>query len=597
MFTRLDFQKKLFISFSLIILLILFSSGYIFLKYNTSLLKDNIEKSSMDALSSMQSQVDDDLLGMDQMLKAAHASSDFTSLVFPIPKAPLNYFTQHPLETDTVHSILASYLTVRDKYSTFVYVSQYDDTLRISNGSYKTRILSKEEVGLLPQVTKGLSTKKYRLYYPPHRDPWSTRENSVYSVVRPIRDTYHTYGILEYQKSVADLDKLVENASVSDITQFAILRDNGSAYYQYDPRGRRYASIPGLVKKITAQEKGMYYLDSHTLLCFVRSPLTGWILTIERDISPLLSNIHRFAFIISGSYLLALCLLLLFLYIMTRNLTRPLRMLKNHLSVLEMDKDISLPKIRGNDEVTILTMAIEETLNKLRLQSSQLINTRKRAMQAHFEAMEAQLNPHFLYNTLSVIGACGMEAGNRTVPKMCSELSCLLRYSINYTHRNVQLTDELENIRSYLYIMKMRYEHMLDYSFDIDDSILTIQVPKLILQPIVENCFQHGFSAAPPPWSIKIRVGRSGGNWFAAVSNNGTPFPPGKIKSLEEHLQYFKGHMEEAADPEFDKDKMGFGLENTILRLYIYYKGQETFRIYESREQETTVEIGGPLNE
>lgn len=597
MFTRLDFQKKLFISFSLIILIILFSSGYIFLRYNTSLLKDNIETSTMDSLTSLQSQVDDDLLGMDSMLKVAHSSPDFTSLVFSISQSPLNYFAQHPLETDTVHSILASYLTPRDQYSTFVYVSRYYDTLRISNGSGKPRILTKDQVMQLPQVSEGLATKKYRLYYPPHTDPWSAGRNEVYSVVRPIRDTYQTYGVLEYQKSTADLDKLAKNASISNITQFAIIGDNGSAYYQYDPEGRQYASIPGLLKEMTAQEKGMYYLDSHTLLCFIRSPLTGWVLLIERDISPLLSNINRFALIISGSYLLALLLLLLFLYIMLRNLTHPLRMLKDHLSVLEMDQDIRLPQIKGNDEVMILTMAIEETLNKLRLQNSQLINTRKRAMQAHFEAMEAQLNPHFLYNTLSVIGACGLEAGSRTVPKMCFQLSCLLRYSINYTHKSVLLRNELENIRSYLYIMKMRYEHMLDYSWDIDEGILDSKVPKLILQPIVENCFQHGFLESPPPWSIKIRLGRRGENWFAAISNNGTPFLPGKIASLKEHLQYFKDHMEEAGDLEFDREKMGFGLENTVLRLYIYYKGREIFKIYESEHQESTVEIGGPLNE
>lgn len=103
---------------------------------------------------------------------------------------------------------------------------------------------------------------------------------------------------------------------------------------------------------------------------------------------------------------------------MTNNLTKPLRTLRNNLSVLETDQSIALPTNSGNNEVIILTAAIGEILNKLRRQDKLLINTRKRAMQAHFEAMEAQLDPHFLYNTLSVIGACGMESGNRTVPKM-----------------------------------------------------------------------------------------------------------------------------------------------------------------------------------
>lgn len=595
MFKKLDFQKKLFISFSLTIFLVLFSSGYIFVHYNTSLLKKNIEASSMDSLISMQNQLDDDLTGMDQMLKAVHASDEFTSLAFSIPDSPLNYFAQHPLETDTAHAILVSYLTTRDKYSTFVYVTRYYDSLRISNTNHRNQILTKEGIATLPQVKTGLETSDYQLYYPPHIDAWSDTQDYVYPVVRPIRDTYHTYGILEYQKSVADLDKLAENAAISDIQQFSLLGKNGSTYYQYDTSASYYTAVPGLMKKLTSDDSGMYYLNDRTLLCFIRSPLAGWILVIERNIAPLLSNIRQFVYIILISYFLALCLLLLFLYLMTRSLTRPLRLLKGNLSALEMDQDIQIPKTSGNDEVTILTIAIEETLNKLRLQNSQLINTRKHTMQAHFEAMEAQLNPHFLYNTLSVIGACGMENGDRTVPKMCSELSNLLRYSISYTHKSVLLKNELENIQSYLYIMKIRYEHMLEYTWDIDENILNIQVPKLILQPIVENCFQHGFSDKPPLWHIKTKLGEKNGRWFAAVTNNGTPFPQSKIRELKEHMQYFKEHVNDSSDVEISKEKMGFGLENTVLRLYIYYKGRESFGICETPEEETTVEIGGPL--
>lgn len=593
MFKKLDFQKKIFISFSLLIFLVLFSSGYVFIGYNTALLKENLENSSMDSLISIQNQMDDDLAGMDQMLKAVHASSEFTSLAFSIPESSANYFFQHPLETSTAHSILVSYLTTRDKYSTFVYVSQYYDSLRISNSSYKTYLHSKQSIAALPQVSDGLTTPRYQLYYPPHIDPWSSTHETVYSVVRPIRDTFRTYGVLEYQKSVKELDKLIEHSALSDVRKFCLFGQDNSVYYKSGDSQSDYSSIPGLMDKITSGEKGMYYLDDRTLLCFTHSELTGWTFAIERDISAPLSNISHFALIIIASYFAALCLLLLFLYIMTRNLTQPLRTLKNNLSVLEMDQDIVIPKTTGNDEVTILTAAIEKTLNKLRLQNNQLIQTRKRAMQAHMEAMEAQLNPHFLYNTLSVIGACGMETGNRTVPRMCTELSNLLRYSITYTHRSIPLEKEVENIRSYLYIMKTRYEHMLEYSWEIDKTVLDTQVPKLILQPIVENCFQHGFADTPPVWHIHVTIGTKDGRWYAAVSNNGAPFPAEKSALLRQHVSHFKNHMEN--QPGTEDEKLGFGLENTILRLSIYYNGDESFCIYENAFGETTVEIGGPL--
>lgn len=135
----------------------------------------------MDSLIALQNQLDDDLIGMDQMLKAVHAFSEFKELAFSIPESPLNYFSQHPLENDTAHSILVSHLTTIDKYSTFVYGSEYYDSLRISNSSYRNQVPSKEVLASLPQVKEGLSTKEYQLYYPPHIDAWSTEQGYVYS--------------------------------------------------------------------------------------------------------------------------------------------------------------------------------------------------------------------------------------------------------------------------------------------------------------------------------------------------------------------------------------------------------------------------------
>ena len=596
MFKKLNFTKKLFFSFSLIIFFIIFFGANIFLKYNSSTLKENIETSSMDSLLSIQHQIDDDLVGLDQMLKAIHASPDFTALAFSLPDEYGNFFMQHPFEASAAQSILSSYLTTSNPDASMIYVSEYYDFLKVSNTYSRDRLLFKDDIANLPYVKEGMNTKLYQIYCPPHDNPWAESPEQVYSVIRPIRDTFHTYGIMEYQKSTSHLDDLIDNVSLSNIVQFTISGPEGDLWYKYDTGRSCYADNHALAEQTGNSEKGLVYLNKDTLLCYIRSPLTGWTLAMERDVTPLLESERHFTLMITILCLLALLALLLLLYVVLHTLTKPLHALKSSLSRLEMNKDIHIPKT-GNDEITILATGIEETLNKLRSQNTQLINTRKRAIQAHFEAMEAQLNPHFLYNTLSVIGACGMEAGNMTISKMCAELSSLLRYSITYTYKDVRLRNELENIRNYLYIMKIRYEHMVDYTWDVDESVLDIPVPKLILQPIIENCFQHGFKNIAPPWHIKIKIGKNENNWYAAITNNGRPIELEKIKELNSQLQYFKDHMDETSDCDFDKEKMGFGLENTVLRLYIYYKGNESFSIYKTDTDETTVEIGGPIDE
>lgn len=597
MLKNLDFQKKLFICFSIIIFLVLFSCGYIFMHYNTTLLKSNIETSSLDSLSSIQSQFDDDLDSMAQTLKAVHASYEFTELVFSISEDTPNYFSRHPMESNLVHSILISYLTPKERSSTLTYISQYYDFFQVSNSSNKTNILPKESILQLPQVKEGLETSEYQFFSPPHISTFSASPKYVYSVLRPIRDTFRTYGVLEYEKDASSLDKILGDAAITDVTHLSLLDAQGITYYESGYTSSTYTKDNELLTMITSNEKGVYYLDSQTLLCYSRSPLTGWILVMERDIKPLTTNITRFSMIIIFSYFLALCLLLLFLYIMIKNLTKPLRTLKDNLSLLEADENIALPEDMGNNEITILTIAIGEILNKLRLQDKILVNAKKRTMQAHFEAMEAQLNPHFLYNTLSVIGACGMESGNRTIPKMCAELSALLRYSISYTNKNVLLIDEIENIQSYLYIMKIRYEHMLEYTWELDKTIQNLEVPKLILQPIVENCFQHGFVNVPPTWKIKVKTWKEADSWHASISNNGVTFSEEKLDKLKGQLEAFKESTKQVFDPELSSEKMGFGLENTVLRLYIYYEGNELFKVYENPSGETTIEIGGPYHE
>ena len=178
------------------------------------------------------------------------------------------------------------------------------------------------------------------------------------------------------------------------------------------------------------------------------------------------------------------------------NLTQPLRQLTDKLIRLEPGENI--PALPGSvdNEIIFLTNAIQGYLSEIYDQNQRLTEERHRTLIAHYDAMEAQLNPHFLYNTLSVIGMTGLASGNTDVSDMCTELSQLLRYSLSYTGQSVLLSQEIDNARHYLYIMKIRYEDDLKYEWQLDDSLNDITVPKLILQPLIENCFQHGFHQA-----------------------------------------------------------------------------------------------------
>lgn len=225
-----------------------------------------------------------------------------------------------------------------------------------------------------------------------------------------------------------------------------------------------------------------------------------------------------------------------FLYLVTNSLTRPLHQLTKQLRNLDPGRNINIEEISSNNEITMMTNAIQAFLAEIYEQNQRLTEAKKRTLQAHYNAMEAQLNPHFLYNALSVIGMTGLDTGNIKVSKMCSELANLLRYSLSYTGQSVRLEQEITNARTYLYIMKMRYEEDLLCEWDLDSSIDSLYVPKLILQPLLENCFQHGFQQTEieilPPWIIQIRSWHDESKWYLSVTNNGAPFNNDCIKSF-----------------------------------------------------------------
>lgn len=594
MFQKISYQLKLYLTFSILIIFILITCGTSFYQYNSRLLRKNLEKNSLESLNLFQSRVEDLLNNMDKILTRLHASHDFTKLVTPADSS--TYFSLHPSISSRMKHIFASTLTTESKNGSIRYISNHYESIgmRLVQNEYGDRPISSSELSEISYIKEGLSTNQYCLYLPPHSSPFSNKSEQVFSVVRPIRDTYHIFGILEYAINVSELNSLMSFANNEIIDDIILLDSNNQLLYS--TLKKNTSDISSLYKNQDLSKKeGYYYKDKNTLMCYSHSELTGWTILIRRNIHTTADQISKLGRIIFISYLIGFVVLLLSLFILTKSLTRPLRALKNNLSCIEMNQDIHIDTESNNNEIAVLTIAIEEILNKLRAQNERLIEAKKRALKAHFDAMEAQLNPHFLYNTLSVIGTCGMESGSSAVPKMCAELASLLRYSITYNHKTVSIKNELDNISSYLYIMKMRYEHMLEYDWTIDESLNRIPVPKLILQPIIENCFQHGFENIPPVWKIHIKTYQKDGYWYVSFTNNGNPFEENKKELLYKRFEQFKEHVMEGIR-ESGTEKQSFGLENTIMRLTIYYNGKEHFNIY-TKQNTTTVELGGPIDE
>ncbi|MDR1795904.1 MAG: sensor histidine kinase [Clostridiales Family XIII bacterium] len=173
------------------------------------------------------------------------------------------------------------------------------------------------------------------------------------------------------------------------------------------------------------------------------------------------------------------------------------------------------------------------------LSSDEAINLTKR--QAQYLAMQNQINPHFLYNTLEGIRGEALAGGNESIAKMTETLSHFFRYTISNLESLVTLEDELRNVNNYFTIQQYRFGDRLAMDVDFEDEedrakLLDAKVPKLILQPIVENAIIHGIEGAPGTGKIVIRIEFTGERLILTVSDNGVGMEPEKLWELNDRM-------------------------------------------------------------
>lgn len=175
-------------------------------------------------------------------------------------------------------------------------------------------------------------------------------------------------------------------------------------------------------------------------------------------------------------------------------------------------------------EIHILEQTYNSMILRLRDNTLRELALREGALQAQLSALQAQINPHFIYNTLNIISAKSMESGNFDIIEICDQFASMLRYSMDTRSRTATMQDEIENVRNYLTLAKARYEQNLEYTIDVPDDLQAIKVPKLTLQPIVENALTHGYDGKNVLRVLSITGKISGENLLLEVHDNGTGF-------------------------------------------------------------------------
>ena len=261
--------------------------------------------------------------------------------------------------------------------------------------------------------------------------------------------------------------------------------------------------------------------------------------------------------------------------------TRPIRSLEDRMRQVEQgDFDMAISS-GGFKEIRSLSTAFSHMLERIRLLMRQIVAEQETKRFHELNALQAQINPHFLYNTLDSI--IWMEERGRSVEaiEMVSALAKLFRISISRGRNLITVREELEHVRNYLIIQQMRFRNKFTYEINTDQEVLELFTVKLIVQPLVENAVHHGiYSYDDKKLSILITARRVGDRLLLTVSDDGVGIPEQKLSDI----------LSASAD------KGGIGLRNVNERIKLTCGQEYGLRVISVEEKGTTVIVTLPVD-
>lgn len=281
-----------------------------------------------------------------------------------------------------------------------------------------------------------------------------------------------------------------------------------------------------------------------------------------------------------------LILFLFLFYKMPRSITRPIRRLSEVAGQAAKGDFTVRFDARSSAEVSALSDSLNMMIDKINELLDQITKEQTRLRKAEFELLQSQINPHFLYNTLDAIVWLAEAGEQRKVVSMVGSLSEFFRASLNQGKDIISVREELQHVRSYLEIQQVRYQDILNYEIHVPKELHRYTIPKITIQPLVENALYHGIKNKRGPGRI-VLSGRKEKDFFVLqIEDNG-------IGISEERLQQVRDGMKNKVLTENDI----YGLYNVNERIRLNFGEEYGITIESSHGKGTAVKITLPCVE
>ncbi len=405
--------------------------------------------------------------------------------------------------------------------------------------------------------------------------PW------VVSISTRIRQADGTEQIVVLDSRFSQIASYVDTVGVGSHGYCFIMDQDGTIIYH----PQQQLIFAGLkeenTQKMTAHSDGSY--EENSLIYTIRTRKgSSWRIVAVSFVDELIEDrLKDCLILLAGLLLIVLAATIVSSVVLSRYISRPIHSLNKAMGEFEANAEgFSYEPVYGSLEVTSLSNAfghlvirIQELMNKVRNEEIVLRKTELRALQA-------QINPHFLYNTLDSIAWMCEEGRTKDVVEMVNALARLFRISISKGHELIPVEKEVEHAKSYLQIQKFRYKNQFQYSFEVQESCLGYYCNKITLQPIIENAIYHGLNRMIDEGFIEIRIFEDGDDVVFTVEDNGVGMTKEQCESI--------------LHKEVKGQTGGIGIKNVNDRVKIYFGEQYGMKIESELDEGTKVSIRMP---
>lgn len=320
-------------------------------------------------------------------------------------------------------------------------------------------------------------------------------------------------------------------------SQYFIFSSMGDIVYSTNASDLATKKKPMWLEEIAENKSGKIKKDidgKKMIICYDTIESTGWVSAVVIPVDSILIELASMRYFILFLGIILIILASICASFISKSITKPIDKLLVAIKKMGEGKFSTKVQVNRNDEIGNLIKKFNEMDDKISTLIEENYISSIREKEAIIMSLNIQLNPHFLYNTLNIINWIAIENNEKEISKMIISLSSMLRYT---AHNNEEISDfkkDLEWLKKYIYIMQNRFEDKFSVFYEIDEDVEFYKVPKLFLQPFVENSIIHGFSMIDSGGSLKITGRLEGEMVYFSVEDNGRGMDNKRIKEVME---------------------------------------------------------------